>query len=156
MGVSKKDGGLGFIDLESFNKAMLAKQVWRVLNNPNSLVAQLLKQKYFKRGSILNAKKGTNSSLVWQSLWSSIELIKAGSLWRVGSGSSISIWNDKWVKHAVLLQPNLPVLGSSRDSTVSELIDEGECRWKKEVLDQLFHEEDVEKICQIPLSKTGT
>ncbi|XP_042939525.1 uncharacterized protein LOC122274565 [Carya illinoinensis] len=107
MGVSKKDGGLSFRDLESFNKAMLAKQVWRVLNNPNSLVAQLLKQKYFKRGSILNSKKGTNSSLVW-------------------------------------------------DPSVSELIDEGECRWKKEVLDQLFHEEDVEKICQIPLSKTGT
>ncbi|XP_042972916.1 uncharacterized protein LOC122304711 [Carya illinoinensis] len=142
-------------DLKSFNKAMLAKQVWRVLNNPNSLVAQLLKQKYFKRGSILNAKKGTNSSLVWQSLWSSIELIKAGSLWRVGSSSSISIWNDKWVKNAVLLQLNLPIFCSSRDPTVSELIDEGECRWKKEVLDLLFHEEEVEKICQIPLSKTG-
>ncbi|KAG7967870.1 hypothetical protein I3843_08G121900 [Carya illinoinensis] len=151
MGVSKKDGGLGFTDLESFNKAMLAKQLWRVLNNPNSPVAQILKQKYFKRGTILNAKKGTNSPLVWQSLWSSIELIKAGSLWRVGFGTSIIIWHDNWVKNSVLLQLN----PSTFFSTVSELINEGECRWKKEVLDQLFQEEEVQKICQIPLRYTA-
>lgn len=42
----KEMGGLNFRDLELFNQAMLAKQDWRMLSNPGSTVAQVLKGKY--------------------------------------------------------------------------------------------------------------
>jgi len=43
----KDEGGLGFRDIHSFNMAMLAKQGWRLVMNPDSLCAQLLKAKYY-------------------------------------------------------------------------------------------------------------
>jgi hypothetical protein len=54
MCVPKNQGGMGFRDLHCFNLAMLAKQSWRLISNPNSLSALVLKAKYFPDGNILN------------------------------------------------------------------------------------------------------
>jgi hypothetical protein len=47
MGFSKSQGGLGFRDLTIFNQALLAKQVWRLLQNPTSLTARIYQAKYY-------------------------------------------------------------------------------------------------------------
>jgi hypothetical protein len=50
-------GGLGFRDIHVFNLAMLAKQGWRLIQNPDSLCARILRAKYFPHGDIMKAKK---------------------------------------------------------------------------------------------------
>lgn len=45
--MAKKEGGLGFHDIHSINMAMLAKQGWRLLNDGNSFLRDILKSKYY-------------------------------------------------------------------------------------------------------------
>ena len=48
MCIPKKNGGMGFRDLHAFNLAMLAKQCWRLISNPDTLCARVLRAKYYK------------------------------------------------------------------------------------------------------------
>ena len=87
---SKLRGGMGFRDLQAFNLAMLAKQGWRLLTNPHSLVARVYKAKYYPYGDVLNSKLGSNPSYAWRSIFNSVEVIRKGT-------RLIHIWEDKWL-----------------------------------------------------------
>jgi hypothetical protein len=122
MGRSKQQGGMGFRYLESFNKALLAKQCWRLLNNPKSLSASILKAKYFPFGSILDAPLGWRPSNIWRSIWLARDLLSEGLQWRVGNGRHIRIWKDQWLpKH--IAHCIFPRQGLHEEAYVSELID---------------------------------
>ncbi|XP_042958083.1 uncharacterized protein LOC122293615 [Carya illinoinensis] len=94
---SKEAGGLGFRDFRSFNLALLAKQGWRILQNPSSLAAMVLKQKYFPKTSFLDATLGARPSFAWRGVCAGLEILREGLVWRVGSGHNINIWKDWWL-----------------------------------------------------------
>ena len=96
MAIPKSHGGLGFRSLKEFNTAMLAKQGWRLLTNPSSLAARVLKAKYFLDRDFLNAQIRPHSrpSFTWQSIMSTQSLLKSGCRRVIGDGLSISAWND--------------------------------------------------------------
>ena len=75
---SKEDGGLGFRDLHSFNMAILAKQGWRLIQDPESLCAKILKAKYFPNAHILEAVAKNGCSYTWRSIVQGIEVLKEG------------------------------------------------------------------------------
>ena len=93
----KEEGGLGFRDIHAFNLAMLAKQGWRLAQNPKSLCARILKAKYYPNGDVLKARAGNNPSYTWRSILKGIEVLNRGIIWRVGNGRSINIWRDPWL-----------------------------------------------------------
>lgn len=97
MGLSKAKGGMGFRDLAMFNKALLAKQLWRILQNPNSLVARIMQAKYFPQTTLWEAGPGSRPSLAWRSLLSAREILQKGAIWRVGDGKDIRVWGDCWL-----------------------------------------------------------
>jgi len=122
MGRSKQQGGMGFRDLESFNKALLAKQCLRLLKNPEFLSARILKAKYFPFGSILDSPLGWRPSYIRRSIWLARDLLSEGLQWRVGNGRYIRIWNDQWLpKH--IAHCVFPRQGLHEEAYVSELID---------------------------------
>jgi hypothetical protein len=68
MSRSKSVGGLGFRDLVIFNRALLAKQGWRIMQDPNSHTARILKAKYFPNSSFLEVPIGSRVSYIWRSV----------------------------------------------------------------------------------------
>jgi putative lipase involved disintegration of autophagic bodies len=97
MGRAKSTGGLGFRDLIIFNKALLAKQCWRLIQYPHSLVCQILKAKYFPNSSLLESEIGKRPSYMWRSFMAAKDIFFHGIIWRIGDGKSIKVWGDNWL-----------------------------------------------------------
>jgi hypothetical protein len=123
LGRSKDKGGLGYRDLESFNLALLAKQGWRLIQFPDSLMATVLKQKYYPTENFLNSQLGRNPSHVWRSIWNLKTLLNEGFIWRVGNGQSIRIWGDRSLPTPYSYTIQTPPRILEHESKVSSLID---------------------------------
>ncbi|KAA3466234.1 Polynucleotidyl transferase, Ribonuclease H fold [Gossypium australe] len=82
----KSLGGLGFRDLCHFNIALLSKQCWRTILQPNYLLAQVLKARYYPYGDFMSSQLGAYPSYICRSLWSAKGLIEKGFGWRIGTG----------------------------------------------------------------------
>jgi hypothetical protein len=142
---------MGFRDLHAFNLAMLAKQTWRLITNPDSLCAQVPRAKYYPNGDILKAGPKNGSSFTWQSILAGLSTFKRGFIWRVGSGQKINIWQDPWI-------PSSPdrMVQTPRDQimlrTVDDLINPATLQWDEELLRENLNPLDVQRILRIPLS----
>ncbi|CAL1377000.1 unnamed protein product [Linum trigynum] len=55
-------GGLGFLDFNNNNIALLAKQAWRILQNPDNMLTVMYKAKYFFQTLFLQAVLGSRTS----------------------------------------------------------------------------------------------
>src|SRR6266508_4505780 len=97
MCIPKKQGGMGFRDIHCFNLALIAKQAWRLVEEPDSLYARVLRAKYFPSGDLLNAELKKGSSFTWQSIYAGIQTLKKGHVWRIGDGNVVNIWDDEWI-----------------------------------------------------------
>ncbi|CAA7050210.1 unnamed protein product [Microthlaspi erraticum] len=111
MAKSKKEGGLGFRDIQSFNDALLAKVSWRILNNPECLLARILKGKYCKYDDFLSVQVTSSTSHGWRGILIGRDLL-----------------------NHQLGPPNL----QDKDLLVSDLLLDQPRRWNKEKIENLL------------------
>ena len=120
---AKEVGGMGFKEIEKFNDALLAKQVWQLINNPDSLCHRVFKARFFPDCSILEARDSIVGSYVWKSIISARDVIRRGMVWRVGTGERMRIKEDRWLldkANGFVISPLSQVAAEAR---VSSLID---------------------------------
>ncbi|CAN1845695.1 Uncharacterized mitochondrial protein AtMg00310 [Linum perenne] len=147
----KEVGGLGFKDLEAFNHALLAKQTWRLLQNPDLLLAKIYEAKYYPDSSLMQAGKGSNPSWGWRGILKGREIIKKGYRWQVGNGIHINPFWDHWIP---TFPPSAPVLSMKEaimdiPSSVAGFISNG--GWDQGKLRSIFREDSVNQILAIPI-----
>lgn len=142
---------MGFRDLGVFNDALLARQGWRLLSKPDTLLHSVLQAKYFKRASFTSAYRRGRPSYSWQSIWGAKSLLLEGLGWLVGDGTHIDAVYDSWVPtESGFTCPALNP-GMGKDVMVSEFIDHNVRSWDQPALLAAFQASDVAKIITIPL-----
>uniref|UniRef100_A0A803NNR0 RNase H type-1 domain-containing protein n=1 Tax=Cannabis sativa TaxID=3483 RepID=A0A803NNR0_CANSA len=94
---TKGEGGMGFRSFEQFNQALLAKQAWRLIDNPSSMLSRILKSRYFPFNSFQEASHGHSPSLSWQGILYGRDLLLSGLRWKIGGGRNIYSGTDAWI-----------------------------------------------------------
>ena len=143
---------MGFRDLQLFNKALLARQGWRLLQQPQALVTRFLKARYFPNTSFLEARLSGNVSYIWRSIYESRKVLRSSLRWRVGTRTGINVWNDAWLPCPSTFKVITPVRVLDIGATVDSLIDENLMCWNVNLLKEVFLPRDMKVIQQIPLS----
>ena len=141
-------------DLSQFNDALLAKQTWRILHDTGSLFYRIFKAKYFPSCSIMEAKNPSSASYAWKSIIKGLEVIKRGTVWRIGDGTSIRIWQDRWLPDRQIGKIISPCWPEVSEATVSLFINPATCSWKSKVLEKYLLEFKVAAIRSIALCRT--
>jgi len=119
----KKDGGLGFQDIQAFNEAMLAKISWRILQNPQSLLSKILLGKYCHEESILQVTCVKSCSHGWRSI-----LI----------GRDILVKQLGWIPLNEQTQPMGPAPLTSRNWRVRDLFISNSLVWDEGKIKRTF------------------
>ncbi|KAG7586642.1 Reverse transcriptase zinc-binding domain [Arabidopsis thaliana x Arabidopsis arenosa] len=146
---TRKDGGLGFRDVGDFNQALLAKQAWRLLTKPSSLLARVYKARYYHRKGFMDATIGSRPSYAWRSIIHGRDLLEKGLIKNIGNGQSTSVWTDKWIFDNAPRRPFNKQSLFDLDLRVSNLITT-QGSWNQALLSELFFPPDVVRIMSYP------
>ncbi|GAU48531.1 hypothetical protein TSUD_98640 [Trifolium subterraneum] len=147
----KAYGGLGFRNFESFNKAMVVKKVWNIVQNLNSLVAKLIKARYFPRSSLFEAPLAYNPSFAWRSMWQARQIFSLGCRWRIGSGDNIRVMHDPWLRGSANRWVPSPQPAGVYQLSVRDLLHDNYKAWNIVKVQNLFSRDVAEKIMETPL-----
>ncbi|KAI5336083.1 hypothetical protein L3X38_026217 [Prunus dulcis] len=84
---------------------------WRLSEFPNSLIARMLKARYFPNSDFLAASSGLLPSFTWQSLLWGRDLLRLGLRWLIGDGRLVNIYEAE----AIL---SIPLMGDTLDRRI--------------------------------------
>ncbi|KAL5574719.1 hypothetical protein UlMin_016418 [Ulmus minor] len=137
-----------------FNKAILAKQAWRIHSQPTSLAARVLQGFYFHMSSFLQVKANSSSSFIWRSILWGRELYKQGLRCRIGSGQNTYIYHDCWLPCAGIFKISSPRVLGNFDKVSSLITASGS--WDSSLIRKSFHEDEANAILSLPLPRRTT
>ncbi|EEE56362.1 hypothetical protein OsJ_05493 [Oryza sativa Japonica Group] len=132
-----------------------ARQAWRLIAEPNSLCARLLKAKYYPNGSLIDTAFPSNTSPTWKGIEHGLELLKRGLIWRVRDGRTTKIWRNRWVAHGEKVEV-IQKKNWNRLTYVHELLIPGTNAWNEALIRHVATEEDANAILKIHVPNQET
>ncbi|KAK4383529.1 hypothetical protein Sango_2767100 [Sesamum angolense] len=117
----KEEGGLGIRSLTTTNQALMLKQLWRILQNDGTSIWDWV-QRYRLRNSTIWTFNGALGSWGWKKMLKLRHLFQRGVIYKIGDGSSFSLWQDAWDERdtdIIGITSHLPPLQSSAADCIS-------------------------------------
>ncbi|KAF3968915.1 hypothetical protein CMV_007253 [Castanea mollissima] len=144
--------GHGIKKFHPMNQAMLAKQYWRINQNPKSLLARTYKAKYHPSRSIQEQSAKPRHSWFWKNIRSHGSKVLREGKWCVGDGINSPLTHPNWFHSPNLDLNNLRFL----TSTVRDLIDHNTKSWKVDMIRNIYPYQQAMEILQLPISTAGS
>jgi hypothetical protein len=117
-----------------------------------TLLARTLKSKYFADCSVWDATLGHNPSFAWRSILGARNVLELGTRWGIGDGGTVRIWKDSLLGGEGSGKIITPPPNLDSDAKVSDLFEEGQRSWNKDLIKRTFMTIDVDRILSVPLS----
>ena len=140
--------------IHEFNLALLAKQLWMLVQFPDSLVARVLRGRYYRMSSPLRAIAVNSHSYVWTSISATRKLLLLGIRQKIHSGYEVKVWEDPWIPTtpARPASPLAPVMHPNM--RVSDFINQETKESDVGLLENYVVSEDIPLIRSLSISST--
>ncbi|GKV50356.1 hypothetical protein SLEP1_g57064 [Rubroshorea leprosula] len=127
----RNEGGLGVLDLECRNIALLGKWWDRFGKEDNSLWKSIIVDKFYGGSKVWDIKEvqARKASTLWRNIVAlgdergrGARMYREGFRWKLGMGDKINFWKDKWIGIETLRDsfPRLFNLASNRNAKIME------------------------------------
>lgn len=151
----KSEGGLGFQTIEDFNTALLAKQLWRLIDSMHSLFARVFKGQYYQNADPLKENRSYSPSFEVRIITSARPLVNKGLIKRVGSDNFISVWKDPWIPAHLPRPATCKGINYYPSFSVNHLIEPHTRTWNMELINAIIVPEDAAIIQSTPVCISG-
>ncbi|GKA59381.1 RNA-directed DNA polymerase, eukaryota, reverse transcriptase zinc-binding domain protein [Tanacetum coccineum] len=134
--VPKDKGGLRLKNLQTWNYALLSKHVWNIATKKDSLWVKWVHSVKLRGKSFWEIKEEKEDSWGWKNLLIIRDQVKDNIFYKVGNGTTTSLWYDNWSNIGPLFQylthRDLYDERLSENLTVKDMIVNGRWNWPEE------------------------
>uniref|UniRef100_A0A2N9I4S0 Reverse transcriptase zinc-binding domain-containing protein n=1 Tax=Fagus sylvatica TaxID=28930 RepID=A0A2N9I4S0_FAGSY len=154
--IGRKVGGWKEKLLSQAGKEILIKAVAQAIPTYAMSVFRLPGSLCDEINSMINAKMPHNASFAWRSILGAREIISLGTRWRVGNGTNIRIWKDRWIPTRSTFKVQSPISILQENTTVDALIFQDTRLWNAPLIDAIFEVSEADTIKSIPLNRRSS
>lgn len=135
---SKEEGGLGIINIEKQNEALLLKNLDKFYNKRDIPRVQMVWEKYYSNGKLPGATR--KGSFCWRNNLKNLSKYKEMAALNLQNGESTLFWQDRW--NGQPLESEMPELHSYAKN-------------RKITAKQAMNTEDLTHLFHLPISETA-
>ncbi|XP_056691659.1 uncharacterized protein [Spinacia oleracea] len=145
-------GGLGVRNMATLNKALLMRQAWRVIKNPQSLLGKAFFRKFpSSLKGVPSTISGKRFSSGMRGIGRATNLLLQGCDWKIGNGKTVVAGRDRWVKDRVPVFKSSVTLQNARNWKVNHFILPNGPGWNLDRVNSCFEFDDARRIVEMEL-----
>jgi hypothetical protein len=133
------EGGLGIQNIQATNQSLILSAAWRIAQQPDSQLYNILRAKYFRNTFIWIAKPNVPKSAFWTAIIKVMPVLVKHSFYHITNGN-IPVWSSPWWPkwqhihdHLIIQEP-----GFNYPSVVCDLWIPNQKKWNEDLIYALF------------------